>query len=49
MNKEEFIAEVFEIAFGCTAIDRDFSFEDVIKELKKFSDNALKYEELDKK
>lgn len=47
MNDKEFIEQVFEIAFGDNAINRDFSKDDAIKELKRFSDLALKYEELD--
>ena len=30
MSKEEFIAEVYEIAFGENAINRGFSFDEVI-------------------
>ena len=46
MNDKDFIESVFEIAFGDNAINRDFSKDDVIKELKRFSDLALMYEEL---
>ena len=45
MSKEEFIAEVYEIAFGENAINRGFSFDEVIEELREFSDNALAFEE----
>jgi hypothetical protein len=41
MSKEEFIEEAFEIAFGDDAINRDFSFEEVLMELREFSDTAL--------
>ena len=34
MKKEQFIEEVFEVAFGDNAINRDFSYEEVIQELK---------------
>ena len=44
MNDKDFIESVFEIAFGDNAINRDFSKDDVIKELKRFSDLALEYE-----
>ena len=44
MNDKDFIELVFEIAFGDNAINRDFSKEEVIKELKRFSDLALEYE-----
>ena len=47
MNRKEFIGEVFEIAFGCSAIDRDFQYEEVLEELRKFSNNSLKYEEIE--
>ena len=45
MKKEQFIEEVFEIAFGDNAINRDFSYEEVLQELSKFSDLALKWQE----
>ena len=45
MTKDEFIAEVYEIAFGENAINRNFPFDEVIEELRKFSDNALAFEE----
>ena len=54
MTNEEFIKEVFEIAFGDGArcVDnndhevkaREFTKEEVLEQLKEFSDNALKYE-----
>ena len=39
-----FIEEVYEIAFGDEALNRDFSPDDVIDELQSFSDKALKYD-----
>ena len=45
MTKDDFIAEVYEIAFGDNAINRNFTFDEVIEELKKFSDNALAFED----
>ena len=45
MNKDQFIEEVFEIAFGDNAINRDFSMGEVLDRLMEFSNNALKYEE----
>jgi len=45
MNKDQFIEEIYEIAFGDNAINRDFDFEEVIERIQEFSDNALKYEE----
>ena len=44
-SPEVFIEEVFEIAFGDNAINRDFSMGEVLDKLMEFSDNALKYEE----
>jgi len=41
MNDKDFIELVFEIAFGDNAINRGFSKEEVIKEIKRFSDLAL--------
>jgi|10_taG_2_1085330.scaffolds.fasta_scaffold00369_7 hypothetical protein len=38
-----FIEEMYELAFGCSAIDRDFSHEEVIERLREFCDNAFKY------
>ena len=44
-NVINFIEEAYETAFGDEAINRDFSPEEVIEELKSFSDKALKYDE----
>ena len=46
-NKEwkKFIEEVYEIAFGDSAFDRGFDAEEVLEQLREFSDNALKWEE----
>ena len=45
LKKDEFIEEVFEIAFGDNAINKDYSYNEVIDQLLEFSDHALKYEE----
>lgn len=47
MNEEwqKFIEEVYEIAFGDNAFNRGFDAEEVLVQLKEFSDNALKWEE----
>ena len=37
-EKEKFIEEVFELAFGDNAINRGFTFSDVLSALKKDSD-----------
>jgi len=42
---KNFIEEVYEIAFGDDAINRDWHPDAVIEELKSFSDKALKYDE----
>ena len=42
-----FIEEVYEIAFGDEALNRDFSPEEVIEELQSFSDKALEFDERD--
>ena len=44
MSEEEFIAEVFEIAFGDDAVNRDYTFDEVLLELREFSDTALQLE-----
>ena len=44
-SPEAFIEEVFEIAFGDNAKNRDFSMGEVLDRLMEFSNNALKYEE----
>ncbi len=46
MNNERFIEEVFEIAFGDNAINRDFSKQEVLSRLRKFSDDALLMENI---
>ena len=40
MTKDQFIEDVFEIAFGDNAINRDFSFEEVVERLQQFSDGS---------
>ena len=39
-----FITEVYEIAFGDDAINRDWHPDAVVEELKSFSDKALQYD-----
>jgi hypothetical protein len=46
MTKDQFIEEIYELAFGDNAINRNFTHEAVIAELKKFSDDALKWEDI---
>ena len=45
MSDLEFIEEVFELAFGANAIDRDFTREEVLSQLNNFSNDALSFEE----
>ena len=44
-DRERFINEIAELAFGEDAIERGYLMEEVIEQLKEFSDNALKWEE----
>lgn len=44
---QKFIEDIFEIAFGDNAINRDFSYEDVTKTLKEFSEKSWQYEQLE--
>jgi len=44
-DREWFIRECSNLAFGEDAIERGYSMEEVIEQLKEFSDNALKWEE----
>jgi hypothetical protein len=46
MNMHEFIENVFEIAFGDDAINKDYTRDEVIERLKEFAENSWKYEEL---
>ena len=42
----QFIEEVYEIAFGENAFQRGFSQEEVLRRLRRFSDTALKLENI---
>ena len=42
-SPKQFIKEVFEIAFGDNAINRDYSMGEVLDRLMEFSDDALRY------
>jgi hypothetical protein len=46
MTDKQFREAIFEIAFGDNAINKGYSYEEVIAVLREFSDDALKYEEL---
>jgi len=41
---KEFVKEVYEVAFGDSAFDRGFDAEEVLVQLREFSDNAYKWE-----
>ena len=40
MTDEEFIELAYEIAYGDSAIDKDYSHEQIISRLREFSDNS---------
>ena len=44
-DREWFIKELSDLAFGDKAIERGYSMEEVIERLKVFSDFSLKWEE----
>ena len=44
-DRERFINEIAEIAFGENAIERGYDMQEVIDQLYEFSDHALKWEE----
>ena len=44
-DRERFINEIAEIAFGEDAIQRGYDLDEVIEKIQEFSDNALKWEE----
>mgnify|MGYP005697202243 FL=1 len=46
MTNTEFMEEVFEIAFGDDAINRDFNKREVLNRLRKFSYDALLLEDI---
>lgn len=41
MSDKEFIENVFELAFGDNAINRNFGRQEVLDQLREFSDLAL--------
>ena len=47
MKQAVFIEEVFEIAFGDNAINRHFSYQEVLDTLKDFAEKSWMYEELE--
>ena len=49
MTKEQFIKEIFEIAFGETRLTQELldqeDYQTVVNKIMEYSDNALKWEE----
>ena len=45
MTDSRFIEEIYELAFGDDAINRNFSHDEVIEQIREFSDHALEWEE----
>lgn len=43
--EDEFLEEVYEIAFGAGAIEKDYTTEEVLNKLKEFSNKALYFED----
>ena len=41
MTKDQFIEEVFEIAFGHDAINRKFEYSEVIEQLQEYNEHSL--------
>ena len=44
-DRERFINEIAELAFGEGAIELGYELDEVIEKIQEFSDNALKWEE----
>jgi hypothetical protein len=49
MTKDQFIEQVFELAFGHDAINRDFEYSEVIEQLEEFNEHALLWESVSDK
>ena len=47
-DREYFIKEISNLAYGENTIERGYTMADVIEVLKEYSDNALKWEEGEK-
>ena len=44
MTKDQFIEQVFEIAFGHDAINRNFEYSEVIEQLEEINEDSLKWD-----
>ena len=45
MNDKHFKETIYELAFGCSAIDKDYSDDEVIAMIREFSDKALAFDQ----
>ena len=45
-NDKEFIEQVYEIAFGHDAINRNFGHAEVIEQLEEFNEDSLKWDSI---
>ncbi len=41
VEDKQFMSDVFELAFGDGAIDKGYSYADVLSQLREFSDKAI--------
>lgn len=41
----DFISDVYELAHGCSAIEKDYSSDEVLNRLREFSIDAYSYDE----
>lgn len=46
MDTKEFIEQVYEIAFGDNAINRNFNHEEVIEQLKEINEDSVKWDQV---
>ena len=46
MDNKEFIEQVYEIAFGHDAINRNFGHAEVIEQLEEFNEDSLKWDSI---
>jgi hypothetical protein len=44
MNDKQFRETIYELAFGCSAIDKDYSEDEVLAMIREFSDKALAFD-----
>ena len=46
MDNKQFIEQVYEITFGDNAINRNFSHEEVIEQLKEINEDSVKWDQV---